>query len=163
MSGVRGRWMLAAALMMGSGVVPKTATGTEPRSEVAQTAAVHVEIRQESGEVAQTRTAFGWNEDGTISFHGAGHAHELSLRLAREGQSKSIRAKVAYSRDGQPVIAPVDLDLRLGKREILRIEGGMAIAFTVRANAEKPQEKPSDHEPVERPDGGDVDDPLEGL
>lgn|SRR5690606_16103257 len=157
-----GTWVLAAALVLGATASPASAQGSAPAGEEQGTAAVRIEIRQESGDTTEARTELDWGTDESVTFQGGGHTHDVALHLERSGKSKKVQAKVGYRRDGRPIIAPVDLTLQLGKRELLRIEGGLAIALTVTAKAGASGPPPSQRPPVKRPDGG-TDDPLEGL
>lgn len=158
-----GHWVLTAALLWAAHApLSSQAHAATPSTEGQAPAAVRLEIRQESGDVAEARTELEFNTDETVTFQGAGHTHDVTLFLERKGKSKQVRAKVSYRRDGRPVVAPVALDLKLGQREVLRIEGGLAIALTVKAG-QPPAKPPSDHAPVEPPKGGDSDDPLDGL
>lgn len=158
-----GHWVLAAALVLGgTGASSALAQDLGPAGEEQGTAAVRIEIRQESGDIAEARTELDWSTEESVTFQGGGRTHDVALHLERAGKSKKVQAKVGYRRDGRPVIAPVDLTLQLGKREVLHIEGGLAIALTVTAKAAPSSPPPSQRPPVKRPDGGG-DDPLEGL
>lgn len=157
--------MLAASV--GFVATPALATGpaaeTKAQQETKQVASIKVEIRQESGEVIKGSTQLEWNEDGSLSIEQDGTNHKLELRVEREGKSKKLSITVAYSRGGEAIVAPYAFDAKVKKREVLRIEGNLAIAVTVTPTSvavvkeDKGQDKPK------LDLSGDEDDPLAGL
>ena len=162
---------LAAILVASVGFIasPAFATASAAGAQVAgqqetkQVATIKVEIRQESGEVVKGSTQLEWNEDGTLSIDQDGTDHQLKLRVEREGNSKKVSITVAYSRGGQDIVAPYAFDAKVKKREVVRIEGNLAIAVTVTptkvaiAKEDKGEDKPK------LDLSGDEDDPLAGL
>ncbi|MGH1342389.1 MAG: hypothetical protein ACRBN8_12595 [Nannocystales bacterium] len=133
------------------------------QQETKQVASIKVEIRQESGEVVKGSTQLEWNEDGTLSIDQDGTDHKLALRVEREGKSKKLSITVAYSRGGEDIVAPYAFDAKVKKREVVRIEGNLAIAVTVtptKVAAEK-EDKGKDKPKLDL--SGDEDDPLAGL
>lgn len=132
--------------------------------ETKQVAAVEVEIRQESGKIVKGSTELEWNEDGSLSIEEDGTKHEVELRIEREGKSKKVSVTVAYSRGGEDIIAPYEFDAKVKKREVLRIEGNLAIAVTI--TPKKVAAPPKQEEEPNKPKldlSGDPDDPLAGL
>ncbi len=133
------------------------------QQETKQVASIKVEIRQESGEIVKGSTQLDWNEDGTLSIDQDGTDHKLQLRVEREGKSKKLNITVAYSRGGQDIVAPYAFDAKVKKREVVRIEGNLAIAVTVTPTkvATVKEDKGEDKPKLDL--SGDEDDPLAGL
>lgn len=150
---------LVAAPALASAPPTPAAAKTE---EGKQVAAVKVEIRQESGEVVEGAAELEWNEDGSLSIEQDGTKHKVQLRLDREGNSKKVSVTVAYSRGGKDIIAPYEFDAKLKKREVLRIEGNLAIAVTITPKKVSAPKKEEDDKP-KLDLSGDPDDPLAGL
>ncbi len=158
---------MAAAVGFIATPVLASASATEAKAtaqqETKQVASIKVEIRQESGEVVKGSTQLEWNEDGTLSIEQDGTKHTLDLRIEREGDSKKLSITVAYSRGGKDIVAPYAFDAKVKKREVLRIEGNLAIALTITptkvaaANEDRGEDKPK------LDLSGDPDDPLAGL
>jgi hypothetical protein len=137
----------------------------EEHAEAASTkqlALVKIEIKEPGGKVvANEGDLVEWNEDANVVID-AERRHAVTLELKREGdRTNKIKVKLAYDVDGQPIIAPHSFDTRVKKREVIRIEGGLAIAITVTpktVQVEPPKKK------REKIDGvGDPNDPLDGL
>lgn len=140
-------------------------------------ASVKIELKQPSGKVLKYDGAqLEFGADGNVTFKADDHVHDVSLRIERASdQSKAISLTVGYTKDGQAIIAPQTVDSEIKKREVIRIEGGVAIAITVSAKATKkaaPEEKPPEEtpEPPKEPpkkkdkiDGGEGDNPLDGV
>jgi hypothetical protein len=140
-------------------------------------ASVKIELKQPSGKVLKYDGAqLEFGADGNVTFKADDHVHDVSLRIERASdQSKAISLTVGYTKDGQSVIAPQTVDSEIKKREVIRIEGGVAIAITVSAKAtkkaapeEKPEEKPEEPppEPPKKKDriiDGGGNDPLDGV
>lgn len=134
---------------------------------------VKIELKQPSGKVLKYEGALlDWGADGNVSFKYDDHVHDVSLRIDRANESaKAISLTVGYSKDGQAIIAPQTVDSELKKREVIKIEGGVAIAITVSpkaAKAEEPPPPPEEPQEKEQPKkkrivGGDANDPLDGL
>jgi hypothetical protein len=153
--------VLAACLCMAVGAPARAGDAPAGESATRQVAQVAVEIKQETGQVAKNTAQLEWNEESAVVFEGAEHKHDVSVKLVRrEGNSKKVSVTVAYKRDGQAVIAPHTFDTTVKKREVIRIEGGLAIALTVTPKTIK-LEPPKKKEPDV--DLGDGNDPLSGL
>ena len=146
-----------------SAATPEDGATSVAQEETKQVANVEVEIRQESGEVVKGSTQLEWNADGTLSLEHDGTQHELQLRIDRKGTSKKLNITVAYSRAGTAIVAPYAFDAKVKKREVIRIEGDLAIALTVTPTkvAAVKEDKPKDKPRVDV--SGDDDDPLAGL
>ncbi|MEM6296383.1 MAG: hypothetical protein AAGA54_34255 [Myxococcota bacterium] len=169
MRGHRSPHRVAAALLA-AGValcaVPAVASTPVPvaeqsKAETKLMADVKVEIRQESGNVVKGAATVDWNEDGSLSIEADGTKHDLNLRIDREGNSKKVSITLAYARGGEDIIAPYTFDAKVKKREILRVEGNLAIAVTVTPKKVK-VEAPKEKKPRVNV-GDDPDDPLAGL
>ncbi len=188
----RGVWMLAACLLAG-GAARSTfaADSVRAATEERNVAVVKVELKQESGKVFKHDGAvFDWGSDGNIVFTIGDHSHDVALRVDRAGDDgKKIKLTVGYTRDGKPVIAPYTIDSQVKKREVVHVEGGIALAFTVTPkmvkvdeNGDAPSEDPDaggdggggdggggeTEKPKDKPKNkiggsGDTNDPLEGL
>ena len=159
---------LAALLAAAVGLIAVPALASAPATPVAaeaeqpkQVAAVKVEIRQESGKVIKGSTQLEWNEDGSLSIEEDGTKHKVKLRLEREGKSKKVNVTVAYTRGGEDIIAPYEFSAKMKKREVLRIEGNLAIAVTITPKKLAPPKQKDDKPKLDV--GGDPDDPLSGL
>lgn len=165
---------LAAVLAASLGFVATPALATAPshgahavnaaaQQETKQVASIKVEIRQESGEVVKGSTQLDWNEDGTLSIDQDGTDHKLQLRVEREGKSKKLNITVAYSRGGEDIVAPYAFDAKVKKREVVRIEGNLAIAVTVTPKKVEAAKKDKGEDKPKLDLTGDEDDPLAGL
>ena len=86
----------------------------------------------------------------------------MRLRLDRQGNSKKVSVTVAYNRGGEDIIAPYEFDAKVKKREVLRIEGNLAIAVTITPKKAAPPKAEEDDKP-KLDVSGDPDDPLAGL
>jgi hypothetical protein len=137
-------------------------------------ASVKIELKQPSGKVLKYDGAIlDWGADGNVSFKADDHVHDVALRIDRAGDQKAISLTVGYTKDGQPIIASHTVDSEIKKREVIRIEGGLAIAITVTPKANKAATpKPEEEEPKEEEkpkkkdriiDGGGGNDPLDGV
>lgn len=132
------------------------------KQETKQVANVKVEIRQESGEIVKGSAQLEWNEDGTLSIEQDGTTHKLNLRVEREGNSKKLNITVAYNRGGEAIVAPYAFGAKVKKREVVRIEGNLAIALTVTPTKVVTKEAKGEDKP-KLDLSGDEDDPLAGL
>lgn len=182
--------MLAACLVAAGAARSTLAADAIPvATEERNVAVVKVELKQESGKVFKHDGAvFDWGTDGNIVFTIGEHSHDVALRIDRESDdSKKIKLTVGYTRDGKALIAPYTIDSHVKKREVVHIEGGIALAFTVTPkkvkvdeNGDAPSEDPDagggdqggggneTEKPKDKPKNkiggsGDSDDPLGGL
>jgi hypothetical protein len=142
-------------------------------------ASIKIELKQESGKVLKYDGAvLDWGADGNVEFKADNHVHDVALRVDRgEGEGKTIQLTVGYTRDGKAIIEDHTVSSEIKKREVIRIEGGIAIAITVTPKPSKAAPPPEETKPEEKPEepseppapkkrkieGGDSDDPLDGL
>ena len=152
----------------------------QPKDEVAQ---VKIEIKLESGRVVKPENSFtvDYGVDSNLEIQADGAKHQFLLNVKRKGdkgkEAKEVSITVGYDRDGEAIIAPFTFDAKVKKREVLRIEGGIAIAFVVtpkkvQGEAPKQEEQPTEEPPAEQPkpkdrkkkiETCDADDPLCGV
>jgi hypothetical protein len=122
---------------------------------------VKVEVRLESGKVLKHPGEYlGWDEDGTVTLDGEGHAHAVEVRAHKVGDGKKLEVRVSYLRDSQRVIAPITLDTKPARRELLHADDGLALAITVTPKKVDTSKKKRD-ESIDGPEN--PDDPLDGL
>ncbi len=179
-------WFAPLALALAVSPFATAAVAGEPEACAAQAededaptdvASVKIELKQANGKTLKYDGALlDWGADGNVTFKVDDHVHDVSLRIDRTNDTaKTIALTVGYTKDGRSVIEPQTVDSEILKREVIRIDGGAAIAITVSAKVNKPQpapEEPTPEEPVEEPkekpktkrivDGGG-DDPLDGI
>jgi len=117
-------------------------------------ASVKIELKQASGKVLKYDGALlEFGADGNVTFKADDHVHDVSLRIDR-AEGKAISLTVGYTKDGNAIITPQTVDSEIKKREVIRIEGGVAIAITVTSKVAKkaaPEEKPPEETPEEPP------------
>lgn len=192
------RWTPRLALLLACASLPPTSARADEAvaaaEETRSIASVKVELKQPSGKVLKVDGAIlDWGGDGEIQFKYDDHVHDVALRVDRPNdKEKLIKLTVGYSKDGRAVIEPHTVDSEIKKREVIRIDGGVAIAITVTAKnvkvdgdgepieeppeetskpKEPPKEQPKEEEPPPPPKpkkkklegGGGSDDPLDGL
>jgi hypothetical protein len=149
----------------------------QPKDEVAQ---VKIEIKLESGRVVKPESAFtvDYGVDSNLEIQAEGAKHQFLLNVKRKGkegkEAKEVSITIGYDRDGEAIIAPYTFDAKVKKREVLRIEGGIAIAFTVTPKKvegappppkeeEQPLEPEQPKEKKKKIETCDSDDPLCGV
>ena len=188
------RWgavLLALGLLVGPAAAVAAADDEaqeeEAEREVAQ---IKIEIKLESGRVVKPDDNFtvDFGVENSLAIEADGSRHQFMLKVERkadasdegEGKKKKDKKKdevvaltVGYDRDGEPIVAPYTFDAKLKKREVLRIEGGMALACTitpkkVKGDAPPPDETEEEPEDKDPPKDkieidGDGNDPLGGL
>ena len=192
------RWTPRLALLLACATLPPAAARADESvpaaEETRNVASVKVELKQENGKVLKYDGAvLDWGADGNVEFKYDDHIHDVALRIDRPNdKEKLIKLTVGYTKDGRAVIEPHTLDSEIKKREVIRIDGGVAIAITVTPKnvkvdgdgepveppeeapppkVEKPKEQPpQEDEPPPPPkpkkkklEGGGGNDPLEGL
>ncbi|MEM7160629.1 MAG: hypothetical protein AAF799_47775 [Myxococcota bacterium] len=180
--GARGHAVvLALGLLLGSATMVHAAadedTQTEDAREVAQ---VKMELKLESGRVVKLPGDFtvDWGVQNELAIEADGSNHEFSVMVERKGEgkkSKEVAITVGYGRDGEAIIAPYTFNSKIKKREVVRIEGGLAFAVTVTPKKVKgeggtttEEEEYEVEEPTETPRDKieiteDENDPLGGL
>lgn len=151
----------------------------QPTDEVAQ---VKIEIKLESGRVIKPENVFtvGYGVENNLEIQAEGAKHQFLLNVKRKGdkgkEAKEVSITVGYDRDGEAIIAPFTFDAKVKKREVLRIEGGIALAFVVtpkkveapkppegEQQPEEPEEQPKPKEKKKKIETCDADDPLCGV
>ncbi|MEM6990637.1 MAG: hypothetical protein AAF721_09075 [Myxococcota bacterium] len=176
MNGRLVRRVRVAALTTAIGALGLTVAAPQPAAAQAektdktfkQVAHVKVEIKQESGKVVKSNGTVDWGSDGRIELAGDKHKHAVLLKIERtEDAASKVSITLGYDQDGESVIAPYTFDTKVKKREVIQIEGGIAIALQVTpkkvaVDAPPPEETPSERE-EKLEIGGDNDDPLGGL
>jgi hypothetical protein len=194
------RWTPRLALLLACASLPLTSANAQPGAGATpaaeaqhNVASVKIELKQPGGKVLKYDGAvLEWGADGNVEFKHDDHVHDVALRIERpDDKQKQISLTVGYSKDGHAVIEPTTVASEIKKREVVHIDGGIAIAITVTPKnvkgagdgdaAEPPEEteKPKTKEkekPAEPPaapeepkpkkkrlEGPGSDDPLEGL
>jgi len=171
----RARWALvaAAACMSLSLVAPSSAIADAGKKETAKpetkaVAKVKVEIKQESGKVIKSTAIVDWGAEGRIELPGDKFVHAVLVTMERDPESAGrVAVTLGYEQDGEAIIAAYEFDSQVKKREVIEIEGGIAIALQitpkkVAVEAPPPEETPSERENKLEVEG-DNDDPLGGL
>jgi len=136
------RWgavLLALGLLFGPRAEVAAADGDEDNEVQAESprevAQIKIELKLDSGRVVKMDDLFtvDWGVQNQLEIEADGSNHQLSLMVERTGdkKSKKLSITVGYDRDGEAIIAPYTFDTKLKKREVVRIEGGLAIALTV--------------------------------
>jgi hypothetical protein len=126
---------------------------TEPTSF----ASVKVEVKTPGGEVVRDEARIiRWDQPTRIPVDVSGKEHEFTLDIHRDG--KKVSLKITYVVDGTDVLREQPLDSKLGKRDVLRIDDGTALAFTVANKTIKP--KAPSQKKIDNPEGND---PLTGV
>lgn len=160
-----GALFVVVGMPSGGASAKSPAPAAAEKAETKNVALVKVEIRQESGKVIKNNgDLVGWNEDASLKIKSDDITHALEVKVVRDGdKSKKASVTLAYARGGEAIIAPYTFDVKLKKREVIQIEGGLAIALTVvpkKVAVKKEEAPPSDSHKVEKIDG---DDPLAGI
>lgn len=147
----------------------------EAQREVAQ---VKVEMKTPRGRVIKLDSdlTVDWGVETGIDIQADGSVHQLQLTVQRKGEkkeSKDIAITLGYNLDGEAIIAPYTFDSKVKKREVVRIEGGIAFAITITPKTIKDEGGGSDEgdeappeetePPRDKIEIEDDDDPLGGL
>jgi len=163
--------LVGSALWLQPGVVmihgasaqatPAAAKASEKQAPTEQKLAlVEVEIKSEDGSLATHKKLMPWNQETTVSFSSEGHEHTITLTPRATPKSMKIAVTVSYDRDATAVVDGYTYDGKLWKRELLRVDGGLAIALRV---VPKTIELPPPPPPRDRLEPGEGEDPLTGL
>ncbi|HWB74538.1 MAG TPA: hypothetical protein VG755_06275 [Nannocystaceae bacterium] len=148
------RWTPRLALLLACATLPAASANADEAAatteETRSIASVKVELKQPSGKVLKVDGAIlDWGGDGEIQFKYDDHVHDVALRVDRPNdKDKLIKLTVGYSKDGRAVIEPHTVDSEIKKREVIRIDGGIALAITVTPKNVKVD---GDGEPIEEP------------
>lgn len=194
------RWgavLLAVGLLVGPTVVraadDEDDEVTEEEAGPREVAQIKIEIKLESGRVVKPDDIFtvDYGVENQLAIEAEGSNHEFMLKVDRKGDGEPDEGKkkkgkkgkkkaqvvaltVGYDRDGEAIVAPYTFDAKVKKREVLRIEGGMALAFTITpkvlegeggTTTEEEELPPEDTAPPKDKIEihGDDNDPLGGL
>lgn len=172
-----GAMLVAFGLMLGPSAVSAAEKDEGAQAESAhEVAQIKIEIKLESGRVVKPEDNFtvDFGVENSLEIKAEGSSHQFMLKVDRKGdknKNKVVVLTVGYDRDGEAIVAPYSFDAKLKKREVLRIEGGMALAFTItpkKVAGEGPSEEEEvPEEPKQKPrnkiDVCDKDDPLCGV
>jgi len=154
-------WLQPGVVMIhGAKATPVAAQAQRQAPTEQKLALVEVEIKGEDGSLATQKKLMPWNQETTVSFSSEGHTHELTITPRATPKSMEIAVTVSYDRDATAVVDGYTYDGKLWKRELLRVEGGLAIALRV---VPKTIELPPPPPPRDRLQPGEGDDPLTGL
>jgi hypothetical protein len=149
-----------------------------PKQETKQVANAKVELKTVTGAVVKGQLNLDWGKDGSVELAAGETKHAVGIKVDRDGEAQQITVTLSYEVDGSPVIEPYTFDMSVGKREVIRVEDGAAIALTVTPKKVKsgqtpapPPEEPPEEDGDEGGGGGGgkievgpgVDDPLGGL
>ena len=120
-----------------------------------------VEIKQSSGKVLRGKPRqLEWEAQSSVQLEADGHVHDVQLQVEKkDDQGRKLGVTLAYDVDGEAVIAPFEYDTTAKKREILRVDGGIALAVTLTPKKIE-IEAPEPDDDIEVPDGQN---PLDGL
>jgi len=117
---------------------------------IVEVAIVKVEVKLESGKVIKhDGVLFEWGDEGNVVLKYDDHTHDVALKVDRPDENgKKISLTVGYARDGESIIQPQTVATEAKKREVIRIEGGSAIALTVTPKKVKLDENGNPVEPI---------------
>lgn len=138
------------------------AVAANPRAEVTEVskwASVKIELRTDKGKVHKTSGyAFPYDQLTRVEFDFEGINHIFLLDLGMDGSKASV--KMTYLAGGEEVVRNYGFDVKLKKREVLRLDDGTGVALTVSNKTIKPLPA----EEREKLKGADGDrDPLSGA
>ena len=120
-------------------------------------ATVKIEVRTPDGKIARPGAQIiRWEELTRIPVDFQGKLHEFIVSVQRSGKKASLQ--LSYVLDGTDVLRDYATDTKLGKRELLRIDDGTALALTIGSKTIKP--KPPSKKKIDTPEGND---PLTGV
>ena len=168
------RWIVVAALAaplslaLAAPDAAAAAKKTEKQDQTfKQVAQIKVEIKQESGKVIKTKGTVDFGAQGTLALAGDDHSHSVHVKVDRTEEKSEVSITLGYDRDGEAIIAPYSFDTKVKKREVIQIEGGIAIALQVTPKKVAVEAPPPEEKPEEREEKleleGDNNDPLGGL
>jgi hypothetical protein len=127
---------------------------TEPTSM----ASVKLEIKGEDGKVFKDKgKVIRWDQLTRIPIDFGSRMHEFDILLGQD--KKSVGVQISYFVGGKEVLRKYRFDTKVGTREVIQIEGGVAVALTVTPKTIKP--KPAAER--EKVDAGGSRDPLAGA
>ncbi len=128
----------------------------QPKDEIAS---IKLEIKLESGRVIKPERDFTveYGVDNSVEIQAEGAKHHFLInvrRKSKDDKGPEVSITVGYDRDEEAIIAPFTFKAKVKKREVLRIEGGSAIAFVVtpkKVAGEAPKAEEQPEEPQEKP------------
>jgi hypothetical protein len=127
---------------------------TEPTSM----ASVKLEIKGEDGKVFKDKgKVIRWDQLTRIPIDFGSRMHEFDILLGQD--KKSVGVQISYFVGGKEVLRKYRFDTKVGTREVIQIEGGVAVALTVTPKTIKP--KPAAER--DKVDAGGSRDPLAGA
>ena len=127
---------------------------TEPTSM----ASVKLEIKGEDGKVFKDKgKVIRWDQLTRIPIDFGSRMHEFDLLLGQD--KKSVDVQISYTVGGKEVLRKYKFDTKVGTREVIQIEGGIAVALTVTPKTVKPRPA-AERDKVE---AGGSRDPLAGA
>jgi hypothetical protein len=117
---------------------------------IVEVAIIKVELKLESGKVIKhDGVLFEWGDEGNVVLKYDDHTHDVALKVERPDENgKKVDLTVGYSRDGELIIQPQAVSTEVKKREVIRIEGGAAIALTGTPKKVKLDENGNPVEPI---------------
>ena len=125
---------------------------TEPTSF----ANVKLEVKQGPKVHKDPGQTIRWEELTRIPLDIDGQVHEFLVVVSRSGEKAEVT--LSYNLDGNEIMRKYTFDTKIKKREVLRLDGGGALAVTVTPQTIKPHK--SGHKKVEKVEG---EDPLSGA
>ena len=157
----RALW-LASALLLAPHVTSLASAEPSKEDQAKVKPSIKVELKLEDGQVLQKAGQIGdWGQDLAVVLDAKGHSHAVSIKVSKaDAKGDKLKVELSYKRDSTPVIAPFTYDTKPRKRDIIRTDGGLAIAVTVTPKKVTPKGRSRD-DSVEKPK--DPDDPLDGL
>lgn len=140
------------------GPTPVPADPAEGLDEPTSMASVKLEIKDQDGKVFKdTPKIIRWDERFRIPLEIGNRVHEIDVEATRSG--KTVELVLGYLLGGQELVRNFRLETGVSKRELIHIEGGIALAITVTPKTIKPKPQKA-RDKVETPTGSD---PLAGA
>lgn len=130
----------------------------EGLTEPTNMASVKLEIKGEDGKVFKDKPkVIRWDQLTRIPIDFGSRLHEFDLLLGQD--KKSVDVQISYTVGGKEVLRKYRFDTKVGTREVIQIEGGVAVALTVTPKTIKPRPA-AERDKVE---AGGSRDPLAGA
>lgn len=102
-------------------------------------ASVKLEIKGEDGKVFKDKPkVIRWDQLTRIPIDFGSRMHEFDLLLGQDGK-KAVDVQLSYTVGGKEVLRKYRFDTKVGTREVIQIEGGVAVAVTVTPKTVKPK------------------------
>lgn len=158
---------LGVACLLAVGIAQPVASASKKAEEVEtkQVALVQVELKEETGKVLKSKVQLDWGQDGAVELVSADHKHRVPLKVERDGEQVSVTFEIEI--DGETIIAPYTFETKAKQREVIQIEGGLAVALKVtpkKVKVDAPPPKETEREETRKLEiEGDENDPLGGL